>query len=224
MNYKLLGDKYLQITTNGINKFKEIPVNILDKFFQAAKSNNVDVRISAVFSLGFLKEYPVIDLLNDVLLHDSDIEVKKYAALSLGRLKNQEYTSSEILIRESTSKELLIKFLSHEDKGLREKAANALGCFEGPEVTEALIGSLKDKKAEIRATSARSLGFIRDKTAFIPLMEALEDDDYRVIVSVSIALGKFKDHNAIEKLNIIRSKKIYRTQEAIDWALSEINK
>jgi hypothetical protein len=38
-----------------------------------------------------------------------------------------------------------------------------------------------------------------------------------------VALGKLKDPRAIEHLNIARSRKIYSTQEAIDWAINEIN-
>jgi len=225
LNYKLLGDKYIQFNNKGIKKCKEIPDSVLDKFFKAAKSNNNHIRRSAVFTLGFLKEYSTIDLLNKILLKDEDIEVREYAAISLGRLKSQKYTSSDLQTSESTSKDNLIQILvGHENERLRERSANALGFFTEPEVTEALIKSLKDKDAEVRATSARSLGFIGDKSAFLPLLEALEDDNYRVIASVSVALGKFKDDRAIEHLMKTRSRKIFFTQEAIDWALNEIKK
>jgi hypothetical protein len=232
INSKLLGDEYIKITKKGIvrqkekdtQKLKKIPENILNKFFQAAKSDNVYVRRSAVFTLGFLKEYSVVNFLNDILLQDEDIEVKKRAAISLGILKNQKYTTEELQAIEPRSIEILIQSLSHENENLRENSANALGFFTGLDVTEALIKSLKDNEPKVRAISARSLGFIRDEISFIPLLEALEDDDFNVIISVSIALGKFKDPRAVEPLNVVRSKKMFFTQEAIDWALCEINK
>lgn len=208
------GKEYIKITKRGVEKKKEIPFEILDKFLLAAKSKKSSVRSSAVFALGLLKEHSSVDLLSGILLNDDDIQIRKYAALSLGNIKDQE----------SSSLEPLIQVLDDDNAIIREAAVRALGWTKNSIATEALIKSLKDKEPEVRATSARSLSLIRDQRAFEPLLEALDDNNYNVVTSVSIALGRFKDSGAVEKLNITRDKKINGTLKAIDWALNEISK
>ncbi len=212
MNEKLLEGKYIKITKSGIKKCKEIPYETLSKFFQAAKSNDFGIKLSAVFSLGFLEEKSSVELLSNILLTDDNIEIRKYAALSLG------------MIKEPTSIGLLIQTLDYKDKVLREASAIALRRIKSPIATKALIKSLFDKEPEVRRVSAQALGDIGDKRAFQPLIDALEDNDPDVISSVSIALGKFKNREAIKYLKIAKKKKIVGTQKAIDWALNEINK
>jgi hypothetical protein len=212
MNEKLLEGKYIKITKSGIKKHKEIPYEILYNFFQAAKSNDSGIKLSAVFSLGFLEEKSSVELLSNILLTDDNIEIRKYAALSLG------------MIKEPTSIGLLIQTLDNKNKVLREASAIALRWIGSPIATESLIKSLADKEPEVRQASAQALGDIRDKRAFQPLIDALEDTDPDVIFSVSIALGKFKNHGAIKYLKMAKKKKTIGTQKAIDWALNEINK
>lgn len=208
------GKEYVKISKRGIERKKETPSEILDRFSNAAKSKKSTVRSSAVFTMGFLKEPLSVNLLSNILLNDEDVQVRKYAALSLGN----------IMDKESSSLEPLIRTLTDENEIIREAAVTALGWTRNSISTKALIESLKDKKAKVRAASAISLSLIQDQSAFEPLLEALDDNNYEVISSVSIALGRFKDRRAIEKLNITRNKKIYGTLRAIDWALDELNK
>ncbi|MDQ1275749.1 MAG: hypothetical protein QG610_1324, partial [Euryarchaeota archaeon] len=195
MNEKLLRGNYFKIDKSGIKKDKEIPHEILDKFFQSAKSDDFGIKLSAVFSLGFLEEKSSVDLLRNILLTDDNIEIRKYAALSLG------------MIKEPSSIGLLIQTLDHKDKVLREASARALRWIKSPIATEALIKSLTDYEAEVRQASAKALGCIGDERAFQHLINALDDSNSDVISSVSIALGKFKNREAIKYLKIAKKRR-----------------
>lgn len=177
-------EKYIEITKGGVKRIQEIPPTILDKFFQATKSDNSNTRSSAVYALGYLEEPSAVDILCEILQNDDSFGVQKHAALALGRIKDQGVISLKPLIES----------LAHENSAVRVAAAEALGRLGHQEATDALIKSLKDKNADVRATSAESLGFIRNERAFIHLLESLDDENYRVISSVAISLGRYKDH------------------------------
>jgi HEAT repeat protein len=94
----------------------------------------------------------------------------------------------------------LIKALCHEDKDVRQKAAEALGRMGDVRAVEPLILALKDSESDVAADAAGALGKIGDVRAVEPLVLALKDLDNDFRKQVAWALGKIGDARAIETL------------------------
>ena len=94
----------------------------------------------------------------------------------------------------------LIKALKHKNRGVREKAAEALGRIGDERAVEPLIQALNDENRDVRRKAAYALGKIGDKRAVEPLIRALKDEDWWFREYVIEALGEIKDARAVEPL------------------------
>lgn len=98
----------------------------------------------------------------------------------------------------------LIKALSDESSGIREKAVKALGDFGDQDrsiLIKALENLLEDNDSLVRRVAAISLGRIGDYSALSILMLVLKEDrDFSVRESAAWALGKIGDEGAVQAL------------------------
>jgi|Deesub1362B_J571_1020462.scaffolds.fasta_scaffold00029_139 HEAT repeat protein len=97
----------------------------------------------------------------------------------------------------------LIKLLKDENPKVRASAAEALGDFDQPEVTESLIEALKDEDRHVRWNSAKSLEYLcRDRVDRIEILIKSFIHSKSVFQKVSLAwlLGRIGDEKAIPSL------------------------
>ena len=146
---------------------------------KALESRDPDLRRSAAFALGNIRDARVIEPLTRAV-RDSDPEVRRWAMLGLGR--NADPDSIPVLVnclRETGQAErrtaaealvmvglpavpALIEALGHSDRVQRTEAgcaaAGALGRVADVRAVEALIHTLRSPSLSLRMAAARALG------------------------------------------------------------------
>jgi HEAT repeat protein/beta-lactamase regulating signal transducer with metallopeptidase domain len=140
-------------------------------------------------------------------LKDSDWEVRKHAAWSLG------------LKGDHTAVESLIEALKDEHPDVREQAAWALGLKGDSRAVRPLAAALKDQHSGVREQAAWALGLKGNREAVEPLIEALRDDDSQVREQAAWALGLKGDRRAVEPLMDALKDGDDGVREQAAWAL-----
>ena len=181
----------------------------IDKLIASFKDRSVEVRSASVDSLkqiGMATKNALI-----VSLKDQDIETRRYAALSIGGIK--ENSALDALLNASNDKEWSVRravaeSLGHNDdtrslkrleeilfndldEDVRASAANALGNIAGLKVVNPLVESLEVGSAAIRAASIRGLINVGD-LAVGPLVSKLKTanaDTREAIADILINIG-----------------------------------
>lgn len=93
----------------------------------------------------------------------------------------------------------LIGGLSNSDKNIRKNCAKALGEISNPKSIDALINALSDGNKWVRRESSSALSKMGSE-AVEPLIQCLDDVDWRVKGAAAWALGSLKDERAVEPL------------------------
>lgn len=93
----------------------------------------------------------------------------------------------------------LMDGLSNSDKNIRKNCAKALGEISNPKSIDALIKALSDGNKWVRRESSSALSKM-GSDAVEPLIQCLDDVDWRVKGAAAWALGSIKDERAIEPL------------------------
>ena|GEM_PF-1860568 len=110
----------------------------------------------------------------------------------------------------------------HPDPLMRRQAAWWLGEHEDRAGVAALIESLADDSAGVRAVAAWALGEIKDGRAIEPLATATRDSDPLVREMAILALGEIEDPAAFRPLQRFCREKTDEHLNAVIWALGEI--
>ncbi len=76
----------------------------------------------------------------------------------------------------------LIKLLKDQCRDVKRSAVNSLAKTEGDETKESLIDSINEHDSHVRKTAVISLGKIREKDAFEPLMKFLHTEKYHDVI------------------------------------------
>jgi len=76
----------------------------------------------------------------------------------------------------------LIELLKNECRDVKRSAVNSLSKAEGEEVKETLINMINEHDSHVRKTAVISLGKIREKAAFEPLMKFLHNEKYHDVI------------------------------------------
>ncbi len=93
--------------------------------------------------------------------------------------------------------------LSHRKKNIRLNAAKIfLGAISNPKSIDALILTLRDNNKLVRREASTALSRM-GQIAVDPLIEILDDEDWRVRGAAAWALGNLKDDAAIEPLEAL---------------------
>ncbi|HET9532715.1 MAG TPA: HEAT repeat domain-containing protein [Blastocatellia bacterium] len=140
-------------------------------------------------------------------LKDSDWEVRKQAAWSLG------------LKGDNTAVEPLIEALKDEHHEVREQAAWALGLKGDSRAVQPLAAALKDSDSGVREQAAWALGLKGNREAVEPLIEALKDPDDQVREQAAWALGLKGDSRAVDALMDVLRDSDDGVREQAAWAL-----
>ena len=93
----------------------------------------------------------------------------------------------------------LIDGLSNSDKNVRKNCAKALGEISNPKSIDALIKALSDSNKWVRRESSSALSKMGSE-AVEPLIQCLDDADWRVKGAAAWALGNLKDNRAVTPL------------------------
>ena len=143
-------------------------------------------------------------------LRDSDVEVRRTAANSLGQIEDKRAVPA------------LIAALRDSDEEVRQQAAWALGQLEDRRATEPLIAALKDSSIELRRKAAWALGQLEDPAAAPGLAAALRDDDPQVRRTAAWGLGQLELRTAPAELIDALKDPNADVRRTAAWALSEM--
>jgi len=163
----------------------------VDALIRQLKTGTHYERTLAAHALGDHHDPRAIDALIRILEDQSeDCAVRMAAADALGRIGNPK--AMEPLIR--TIGEMC-------DRHLLQAVAKALGAFQGPRVTDALVGAL-GYEYSIAHGAAESLKKLRDRRAVEPLIRLAEKGgiyDHTPLLALQI-LGVLNDPRAVPTL------------------------
>jgi HEAT repeat protein len=148
-------------------------------------------------------------------LEDSHVQVRTYAAVGLG------------IIKDLRAVESLVRVLEDDDAQVRICAARALGNIKDPEAVEALVAALKNDEAGVRRVAAVELGLlsakeVKGRRVLEALVAVLEDDQAQVRSCAAMALGNIKDPRAVEPLVARLADDDAQVREATKNALGQI--
>jgi HEAT repeat protein len=135
-----------------------------DSTLRALRDRDVRVRRQAACALGHFGDNRAVEPLV-AALRDPGMEVAWCALRSLGALRDQRALAAIITVLRTSS-----------DIYCRQAAADALGQFDGPEPSRALLDALKDPSPFVRRDVARALGRIGDSLAVPALRQVAEQD------------------------------------------------
>ena len=194
----------------------------LSSLLKAIEESDETVRHEIICAIGNFKDKSSIDSLTEVMMTDSNPELRAKAAYFLGEIgdKNALWPLIEAVndederVREwvafslgkledgiATGKLIILMEDDPSDK-VRSNAAWALGSTGSIDRVEPLIKALKDDPApSVRANAAYSLGTTGDVWAVEPLIKALKTDkDPQVRTNAAYSLGILKNSRAVEVL------------------------
>lgn len=138
----------------------------VEPLIAALKDPDESVREMAAQGLGYMGDKRAVGPLNEILLHDPSVIVRRRAASALITLPSEG--ALEGLKRAADEK-------TEASSDVRTYAVEALGWMESDAAIEPLIAALGDSDPEVRAMAARHLGQRRDKRAVPALLKVLAE-------------------------------------------------
>jgi HEAT repeat protein len=145
----------------------------------------------------------------DALRHKKDWQVRRDAAIALGR------------IGDAKAIQALEHALVDEQNHVRAAAVRALATMDGIDF-DILKYFLHDDSELVRWEAARALGRIGDERAVEPLLEALQDERTYVRRGAAWALGEIGDARAVKPLTTIAQNEKDRIREVASEAVARI--
>jgi HEAT repeat protein len=198
-----LGDRL-----RGVNQLRQLPPEIAFKLIQpAATDSNSRVRYAAISqfaSLGHQNLATAAEVLQNRLLHDSEVDVQAAAADSIAALKLTElYDHLQTLYHSSS--EWLLKF----------SIVAALGELGEPRAFDLLADALNSENELLKTGAIGSLGELGDRRAVPLLVPHATDHDWQVRYRVAQALGRLGDSAALTTLQTLATDPVQQVaQEA----------
>ena len=206
-------------------------------FIEALSDPNIEVKKSAIVSLGNITAVEALDSLMDLLqyrikeIHDllintivkigkkTDVnQISKY--MNMGNLNIKKMIPLILgKIQDDKSVAVLIDLLSDENPIVRKHSVKALEKFIRPsdKNLKSIIFMLNDEDIDVKKTAIHVLGNIGSKKAINPLINLLKDKDKDVrnktIKALDKILVKSKSFDAI--YDILKKKDVFAKREAI---------
>ena len=195
---------------------------VVEELIQALSLPDLQVRVRICQILGEVRSRSAVDTLTEVAVNDSEWAVRARAlealirigdeqtqALWLRQLRDEEENVRECIL-ESMSElppsvlepmlpDLLPK-LHDPNLKIRKLMVGLVGSIRSEQVERALVDSLKDSAADVRAEAASALGRFSEKNTVRALEKCLEDPESLVRGSAVRALGEIKDSTSIPAL------------------------
>ena len=142
-------------------------------------------------------------------LNDEDWAIREEAATALGGFRDPRAVGP------------LICLLRDADRAVRQAAIGALTAIGEPSVP--VLGlCLSDPQPGVQEAASAVLALIADERVLIPLIDALENQDWIVRMHAAKALGRIKDARAIEPLIPLLQDKVKAVREEATIALAAI--
>jgi HEAT repeat protein/beta-lactamase regulating signal transducer with metallopeptidase domain len=187
-------DAIPEIVITGIEKLVDGPVQGGDgraviALVNALSDDEHEVRLSAVETLGKLRDPRAVQALIQALQQDPDPKVRAMAAWALGEIEDPAAVSA-----------LSTALGSDEDEQVRVQAAEALGNIEDVSAIDALGEAAQDPAVEVRRAAVDALGNMDDSRVVALVIPSLRDDDALVRRSAASALGNIESPQAVEPL------------------------
>lgn len=218
-------DKVVRITTAKALGLMKTPHSV-GPLMGSAKDEEKSVRQASILALGDLKDPKAIPVLIDAL-KDADWYVRAEAALALGKVGDSRATTElfkllsdeDSYVRQNARKALqelatpenkpaYLEALKNSDPAIANMAAIALAQSNDNIGLPVLIQQLPSGKSLDQLEIIRAMVKLGDRSALPSLHSALmEDDDVEVRALAALALGEFKDQDAVEKLKKIAQDK-----------------
>jgi HEAT repeat protein len=197
------GDKWEYIVASlGMIKNKKA----VDKLIVELKSDKKR-RYAAAFALGQIRDKKAIRALVDAL-DDNDMEVKKYAALSISKYTQKDEPSAEDI----NILDELISFLNKDDVSDKNFALSAIGEIKDARAFDAV---LKEVDGKFKAQAIWALGKLKDERAVDSIIKELKHPDWEIRVAAARSLGSIHSDKAITALeNNLEDKNVF----AREWA------
>jgi HEAT repeat protein len=175
----------------------EESINVLKEALDQSRKLHKEVQCSAVLSLGNLQDKSQIDFLGKILNDPSyDEYVRSYAAIALGRLKDE------------TALPCLIKALTVKESNIRTSIAVAMGLIMSPKAKNELINLInKDKSTETQAFAIVSLAQLGDNKTFDTISNLTKKADFNIEGVAFLSLGLLGNKASIPELQKIVVKK-----------------
>lgn len=186
--------------------------------YKIASGLKPDVHISLLEKIKDLPLPDAIEMYNYFLTKETSPEVLLYLVKTVS--ENIDETSIDVLIEMLLWKETF----NSEDKSpndyieVRSLVARILGSTKNSKVTLPLLYTLNNKKEnyKLRLSCADALGQIGNKYAVGSLINVVSDSDEKSVYlreTAAKALGKLRDHKAIEPLvSILESREGFLTK------------
>ena len=149
-----------------------------------AKDESNEVRRSAILTLGYLSDDPVVPMLCDAIANDPDWQVRRNAAQSLDLHATPEATQA------------LTAAMADEHWQVRKFTARALQKVATDETIPCLIKALSDEYSDVRRDSAIALGNLGNPEVLPALQQTLDDPDRDVQIFSQRAIKKIQDQLA----------------------------
>jgi len=187
-------------TIKEMEQSKDIP-GLIEVFRLGEVSKCMDA-FNALVKIGA----PVVDSLI-ISLKDKDAKVRKWAAKSLGEIKDPSAVDALIeamtdeqspvadaafalqLIGDPRAVPPLIQSINHKDLFVARMAAQVLGSFPGPLVIEPLIAALGHTDYHVRKNAIGAIAHTGDPRAVGLLINKLADESWLMRASAAWALG-----------------------------------
>ncbi len=151
---------------------------------QHTKSNNPEVKASAILLLGLLKDTRAINSLLELSDEEEFRDIVKRSLLYIGK----------------TSPEVLLPLLEKEIPNRRRLITDVIADLRNPFFYKHLLSLLKDRDGHVVSYAARGLGWIGDKEAVTPLVSLLSHPYPDVQASAVEALQRLSQYLNTEEL------------------------
>ena len=212
-----------------------------------------DLRVAALKDLSALERHGAVDeeLLGHLVANASEpAQLRAIGAWAIGVLQEPSLAGQlEAVIQREDSPEALLweatKSLCKLGRGVsifrrlvveghtaqaRKAAAYALGCLQNQEATADLCRVLSSttEVPAVRGQVAEALGYLRDRSAFSSLLQAVHDPSAEVRYWTAFALGQLGDRRAEPVLERLRQHDLAQVEdwgtvaEEADRALDEL--
>lgn len=166
---------------------------VIEQLLTLLENNpNTNVRALVLQVLGEIADASIAPTLARVLENDVDSDVRSRAALALGKTGSPEAYSA---LATALEKDAEVK--------VRQQVIIALGYLRDKRIVPDLVQIMETEgDKETRTFAAESLGRIGSEDCFLPLVEALANQEFPPIVRyyVAYALGLMGDRRALEPL------------------------
>lgn len=239
----LRNDAWPRRCTAAIAFGRDKDVQAVEPLIQALRDEVSYVRMMAALALGKIGDARAIEPLLPVLT-DEDGWVRQTAAKALGQMADPRAIGALVRALHDPAEKVgwlaarslgqigalaagpLVKELhSIQNANVRQAAVWALGRIKKRgRAVDTLILTLQDESSGVRAASAQSLGYVKDKRAVESLIAVLQDEDAAVRDAAACALGELRDKRAVEPLIASLQDDVQNVRQQAAFALTHLGR